>query len=379
MLVIDQFDGSVVRNEIFSVAYNFETLYATLKILLRTKVEIPMNASHSLIGHTAYADLLASHLDAQASELRGSIERKARNGRIYIYDRFRAGTKIISKYIGEGTPELEARLAAAEALRGQHQARRATQTRLARLLRAEGYQSLDSATGSLVMALSRIGVFRLGGTIIGTIAFRFYEGELGVRPGTALLAQTGDLDIASFERLSLALGDTVTESVNDVLGGLNFSPIPSLDNRRVWRWKDASTETLVEFLTPAFGDEGIRDLPALGVSAQALHYLNYLIADPVKAVALYRSGVLVQIPRPERYAVHKLIVATRRSAGIDSLKARKDRAQAAFLIEVLAQDRPDELAEAWAEARGNGPRWRARLDMSLARMPQTAALLAQLA
>lgn len=339
---------------------------------------MPMNSSHSLIGHTAYADLLASLLDGQASELRGSIERKERNGRVYIYDRFRAGTKIISKYIGEGTPELEARLVVAEALRGQSEARRATQTRLARLLRAEGYQGLDTATGSLVTALSRIGVFRLGGTIIGTIAFRFYEGELGARPGTALLAQTGDLDIASFERLSLALG-TVTESVDHVLGGLSFAALPSLDNRRVWRWKDASTETLVEFLTPAFGDEGIRDLPALGVSAQALHYLNFLIADPIKAVALYRSGVLVQIPRPERYAVHKLIVATRRQAGIDSLKARKDRAQAAFLIEVLAQDRPDELAEAYAEARDNGPRWRERLDLSLARLPQTAALLAQVA
>lgn len=350
-------------------------MYATETFLLRTEVGMETGIAHSLIGHTAYADLLASHLDSQAGELRGSIERKERNGRIYVYDRFRTGTKIISRYIGEGTPDLEARLAKAEALRGQSVARRATQTRLTRLLRAEGYQGLDTATGSLVMALSRIGIFRLGGTIIGTIAFRFYEGELGVRPATALLAQTGDLDIASFERLSLALGDKVTESVDDVLGGLNFAPIPSLDNRRVWKWKDASTESLVEFLTPAFGEEGIRDLPALGVSAQALHYLNFLIADPIKAVALYRSGVLVQIPRPERYAIHKLIVATRRSTGIDSLKARKDRAQAAFLIDVLAQDRPDELAEAYAEARGQGPRWRERLDMSLARMPQTAAQL----
>lgn len=334
--------------------------------------------SHSLIGHTAYADLLSSHLDAQASALRGTVERKERNGRIYLYDRYRVGTKVVSRYIGEGTPELEARIAQAVALQASEAERRKTQTRLTRLLRAEGYLGLDTATGSLLNALSRIGVFRLGGTIVGTIAFRLYEGELGVRPGTSLLAQTGDIDIASFERLSLALGDRVTEPMNDVLGGLNFSPLPSLDHKRVWRWKDAATETLVEFLTPAFGDEGIRDLPALGVSAQALHYLNYLIADPIKAVALYRSGVLVQIPRPERYAIHKLIVATRRSAGIDSLKARKDRAQAAFLIEVLAEDRPDELAEAYAEARGNGPRWRERLDIALARMPQSHKLLAGL-
>ena len=114
---------------------------------------------------------------------------------------------------------------------------------------------------------------------------------------------------------------------------------------------------------------------ALGVSAQALNYLNYLIADPIKAVALYRSGVLVQIPRPERYAIHKLIVADRRKGGIEALKARKDRAQAAFLIAVLAEDRPDELAEAWEIARASGPRWRDRIDASLARMPDTVARL----
>jgi hypothetical protein len=42
--------------------------------------------------------------------------------------------------------------------------------------------------------------------------------------------------------------------------------------------------------------EQIRDLPALGVSAQSWHFLNHLIAYPIKAAVLDRSGVLVQIP-----------------------------------------------------------------------------------
>lgn len=74
-----------------------------------------------------------------------------------------------------------------------------------------------------------------------------------------------------------------------------------------------------------------------------------------------------QVPQPERYALHKLILANGRKAGIGSLKARKDRAKAAFLIEVLA--------EAWEVARGNGPRWRERMDASLGRMPGTVAEL----
>jgi hypothetical protein len=135
----------------------------------------------------------------------------------------------------------------------------------------------------------------------------------------------------------------------------------------------------VEFLTPAFGDESVKPLPALGVSAQALNYLNFLIADPIHAVALYRSGILVQIPRPERFAIHKLIVADRRQGGPDQLKARKDRAQADYLIAVLAEDRPEELAEAYRDALSRGPRWRQRIEASLKRMPETAARLSALA
>ena len=330
---------------------------------------------HSLIGHTAYTDLLRNHLDEEIGLLRGTVERKTRNGRTYLYDRYRIGTKVVSRYIGEATDHLNARIDKVVELRARSEDRRKTRARLVRLLRSEGYQGLDAATGSLLAAMARIGVFRLGGTVVGTMAFRLYEGDLGVRIGTSLLAQTGDIDIASFERLSLALNDTVTESVSDALSELAFSPVPSLDPRKTWKWEDANKETLVEFLTPSFGEEGIRDLPALGVSAQALHHLNYLIADPIPSVALYRSGILVQIPRPERYAIHKLIVADRRKTGTNSLKARKDRAQADFLIEVLAEDRPDELRDAYHDALNRGPKWRARIEASLARMPQTQARL----
>lgn len=116
-------------------------------------------------------------------------------------------------------------------------------------------------------------------------------------------------------------------------------------------------------------------MPALGVNAQALNYLNFLIAEPIPAVALYRSGVLVQIPRPERFAIHKLIVADRRKAGPDQAKARKDRGQAAFLIRILSEDRPDDLREAYQDALSRGPRWRARIEASLKRLPETEATL----
>ena len=84
----------------------------------------------------------------------------------------------------------------------------------------------------------------------------------------------------------------------------------------------------------------------------------------------------MQIPRPERFAIHKLIVADRRKDG-RSLKAVKDRGQAAFLIEALAEDRPDDLVDAYRDAAARGPRWSQRLAATLARMPQTRQRLEQ--
>jgi hypothetical protein len=62
---------------------------------------------------------------------------------------------------------------------------------------------------------------------------------------------------------------------------------------------------------------------------------------------------LVKVPRPERFAVHKLIVADRRRHGADTIKARKDRMQAEILIS----------------------KWRERLERSLDRSPALATLL----
>jgi hypothetical protein len=335
--------------------------------------------SHSPTAHAAYHDLKRLLQDDAVANIIGNPHKVMRNGRGYWYDMYRLGNAVKNRYLSEDNPEMAARIERHGMIAAETKARAATRNRLIRLLRGEGMRTMDRETGSLLAAMERSGVFRLGGTLVGTIAFRLYEGELGIRYTMAELAQTGDIDIASFERLSLALDDAVETSLADTFQALDFVPIPSLFSRSVWRWRQTTSNTQVEFLTPSFrDDEDIRDLPALGVSAQSLHFLNYLIADPIKAAVLYRSGVLVQIPRPERYAVHKLIVADRRKGGTDALKSIKDRAQAAFLIRVLAEDRPDELREAHTDALSRGPHWQNHIARSLKRMPETASLLAGL-
>jgi len=331
---------------------------------------------HSPVAQAGYHDLVSLLLDEAVTELRGAPTSRQIKGKTYWYDRYRIGTDIHERYLGEETPDLLNRLAQFETLKAERASRRLERSRIVRLLRSERFLGMDGATGSLMAALSRTGVFRLGGTLVGTTAFRMYEGELGLRLDLNQAAMTNDIDIASFERLSLALGDTVSPPLQEVFDAFDFSPIPSLDRNRVWRWRQATTETIIEFLTPSFEEnESLRDLPALGVSARSLHFLNYLIADPLPAAAVYRNGILIRIPRPERFAIHKLIISDRRKDGPESLKAKKDLLQAELLIDVLTEDRPGDLADAYEDALSRGPRWREHLERSLSRSPVTRTRL----
>lgn len=331
---------------------------------------------HSPTAHAAYTDLVSLLLDDVMDGIKGTLTARERSERVYWYDRYRIGDETQERYLGEDSPALRSRAERYEALKEKRADSRRERARLVRLLRGERFLGMDNATGSLVGALAKGGMFRLGGVLVGTNAFRLYEGELGIRLGFDQTAMTNDIDIAGFEKLSLALEETVLPSMEEVFADFEFAPVTSLDKGKVWRWKQSKSQTLVEFLTPSFSeDEDLRPLAALGVSAQSLHFLNYLISGPIHAAGVYRDGILVHIPRPEKFAIHKLIVADRRRDGPDSIKARKDLMQAELLMTILAEDRPTDLLEAYEDAMSRGPKWEERLERSLKRSPVAAELL----
>lgn len=78
-------------------------------------------------------------------------------------------------------------------------------------------------------------------------------------------------------------------------------------------------------------------MPALGgAAAEQLRFMDFLLRDPVRSILLHGAGVSVVIPAPERYAVHKLIVAgwRQRDAG-GRAKADKDLRRAGMLFDAL--------------------------------------------
>jgi hypothetical protein len=124
----------------------------------------------------------------------------------------------------------------------------------------------------------------------------------------------------------------------------------------------------VDFLTP---NEGAatgqpQALPALQTDAQPLRFLDFLIHEPEPAVILHDAGIYVQVPTPQRYAIHKLIVSRQRPQG--AAKGDKDLQQAEALLEVLAERRPYELKLAWHEASERGRTWRQSLAEGIGKL-----------
>lgn len=231
---------------------------------------------------------------------------------------------------------------------------RAERVSMVRTLRAARLPGPDPLSGKIMSALAEAGAFRLRAVVVGSAAFQTYSPMLGVRFENTM-GQTGDLDIAQFHSISLATND---EMVQDFLSTLQaadprFTAIPSpVDGRRTLRYAiqvGKQEEFSVDLLCPLRGpDRGsVTELRSLRADAQLLRYLDFLIHREVNAVARYGLGVPINVPAPERYAVHKLIVSRLRIQTAESqAKARKDIRQAEALIEVLAEDRPYELSAA---------------------------------
>ena len=115
-------------------------------------------------------------------------------------------------------------------------------------------------------------------------------------------------------------------------------------------------EIEVDLLTPLIGRERTKPvpLPMLGAAATPLRFLDYLIEETQPGAIVGGRGVLVNVPRPGRFALHKLVIAGRRRT---SAKAAKDRLQASSLLQVLLADLPGEVSLAWKALAARGAAW----------------------
>lgn len=322
---------------------------------------------------TLYADLRQRSLDAAFDRdfpENGSFSKQIKKGKAYFYySGYDQQGRKYNKYVGPADdPEVAERVARFGQIKSGFRERRTA----VRALITAGLPAAEPFTGDLLEALSKAGLFRLRACLVGTVAFQTYSAILGIALDDAQL-RTSDADFAQFLSISTEVGDS-TPSMIDVLRSVDpsFAEIGhAIDARKTVAYRNGSGYK-VEFLTPNRGSDDYGGqppvMPALGgAAAQPLRFLDFLITEPVRAVVLHKAGVAVTVPSPQRYAVHKLIVATRqREAGVE--KIDKDLAQASAIGQAMAQRRHHDLFDAWSEAWGRGDAWREALARGRAMM-----------
>lgn len=328
----------------------------------------------SLASQTMFAELLQRCLDAEFDATyteRGNFKKRKKGSRYYWYFKWDQDGQKHERYAGPVTDKsITDRVKRFAEIKSDFTQRR----EMVRALSAAGLQKPIPPTGEVVDALWRAGFFRLRGVLVGTVAFACYAGPLGVNLQASAL-RTDDADFAQYWGISENIGESTPPPL-EVLKEVDptFKEIPNLDDPFVTSRYANRRGYKVEFLTPNRGSDQHQSRPAKmkslsGTGAQPLRHLDFLIHQPERSVVLFEGGVPVTIPRAERYAVHKLIVAVERQ---DQVKASKDVMQAAILIEALHQKRPLELAESWEVAWSTGKHWRDKLEKGRERLPSAA-------
>jgi hypothetical protein len=328
----------------------------------------------TLATQTTFAELLQRCLDAEFDDAyreRGQFKRRKRKGRFYWYFQWDEAGKKEERYVGPATDKsISDRVKRFDDIKSDFKHRQ----EMVRSLSAAGLPTPDPISGAVVEALWKAGFFRLRGVLVGTLAFQAYAGPLGVRLGARPL-MTQDADFAQFWGISENIGESMPAPLS-VLQAIDptFREVPDLDDPFISTQYRNRAGYRVDFLTPNRGSDDHQDRPArmkalVGTGAQPLRHLDFLIHEPERSVLLYGGGVPVSVPRAERFAVHKIIVAAERR---DQAKSAKDSLQADILIKALATRRPIELAKAWLTAWDNGPRWREKLEAGRHRLTPEA-------
>ena len=311
---------------------------------------------------TAYAELRDQLMAVEAQRgighTGGAFVKKTVKGKEYYYYQHVVPGETVQRYVGRRTPDLDRVVERFENGRALVTADKDLSQRLVAQLRAGGALATDGATSRVLAALADAAVFRLDGVLVGANAFVALGNVLGVRWESSTL-RTDDIDVAGERMLEVAVPDLHAD-VPKALESLEmgFLPVPGLSPTSAsTSFKVRGHSLRLDLLTP--GKRGAVkpvSIPRFATAAQPLPDLDYLIAESQPAAIIGGSGILVHVPTPARFALHKLLVARARPASFQTKRA-KDLRQSAEMIELLAEDRPGELHVAF-QALGTARRLR---------------------
>ena len=301
--------------------------------------------SLSSSAQVAYADLL-TNLHTAAIPARGvSCFTRKIKGKTYWYVQHMVGDSKRSHYIGPDTESVRQQIARYRRRQNDAQLLKPALNRLVATCAASGLHTLTAIETRVYQALAQTGLFEAGAVVVGTHAFLHIGNMLCVQWEQPVW-RTDDLDIAQEETIAVAAPPMGAD-----LGGIlrkvdkGMFAVPSLNPKHPsTNFRFRKQDLTVSLLTPLRGKLSTTpvQLEVLNAAARPLRFLDYLIEDSQAAAVPSGSGILVRVPQPGRFALHKLVVSQRRPSA-ETAKSRKDLAQAAAVLDVLREVRPGDI------------------------------------
>jgi len=297
---------------------------------------------HDPASQTRYQDLkqLARTQARVLAGTPGTLKQRTQAGnRYWVREYLRVDGRKADEYLGPAASVPEPKVAA---LRGEIELARSLAAGSS-TLRVFGYQRIERKAAAVLGAFHNRGLFGAGLVLVGAHAYGALLNELGL---VAAGYRTQDVDVARSQPLAVALpgGTTFGQLLGET--GLAFVPVPAMPSHRPsTSFKLPGAESLrVDLLAPGRLAGSVVAVKELGTHAQAVPFLDFLVAEPIESVALSpNSAVPVRIPSPERFVLHKLYSSQSRRADRD--KARKDLEQAAAIAVAVEEETPERLCD----------------------------------
>jgi hypothetical protein len=243
--------------------------------------------------------------------------------------------------------------------------------KLVAMLVSGGAFAPSSSDGRVLEVLAQSGIFLSNGVLVGSHAFNTYANMLGVRWKSAAM-RTQDMDLASHKQIEVALHQNAPDVKSIILeSGMGFFEVPALNPKfPSTSFKVRGQAFIIDLLTPMLGPESSEPvyLAHFKSYAHPVRYLDYLLDDHQGAVIPFRSGVLVNVPNPARFALHKLVVSQRRPAS-QQAKVVKDIQQAEELLNIILVDRPGDVWVALEAAQLMPAKFQSKLAKGIKHLP----------
>ena len=317
----------------------------------------------SLTAQTAYAQVLEATLAAEhlrsVADLPGSFASKTVRGHRYWYFQYTEPSGALRQvFVGPDNANVQRLME-----RKAGDSARQPLGPLAHSALVLGCSGILPRHYRVIRRLADYGFFQAGGVLIGTHAFLAFGNMLGVRWASS--DRTQDVDFAhAGKNIALALPSTLEARADKAIESLEmgFLPLASFVTANAAGYLNPKDPTFrLDFLTTRHrGKDEPFQHQQLGVTLQPLKFMEFSLENVQQAVLLAPEGaVLVRVPHPARYALHKLLVFGERESAF-AAKAAKDLAQAAHLLARLHPDHDDAIHASWDDLMSRGKGWVSR-------------------